>query len=253
MKATLLLPVFSAAQTPRKDGHPDLSGIWAYTIGLPATGVKRVVNGSARFERVERGVVAKSEVPGALPSTPAPSYKPEFQAKVKNLFDNESKLDPVFYCGRPGVPRIGTPRRIVQLPHEMIFFYEDMSGDPYRIIPVLNTPSDGRKHRVDGNPSAYGDSVAHWESNTLVVDVTNFVDDTWFGEGGYLHSDAMHVTERLWRDRGEPADQGTREDPQGLTAPRPNAAPGVKPSHGPRPVAPACVGEDGHRPLHNHP
>src|SRR5258708_23175709 len=70
MTATLLLPVFSAAQTPRQDGHPDLSGIWAYTIGLPATGVKRVVNASARFERVDRGVVGKSEVPGALPPAP---------------------------------------------------------------------------------------------------------------------------------------------------------------------------------------
>jgi len=32
-----------------------------------------------------------------------PSYKPEFQAKVKHLSDNESKLDPVFYCDRPGI------------------------------------------------------------------------------------------------------------------------------------------------------
>jgi hypothetical protein len=39
-------------------------------------------------------------------STRAPSYKAEFQERVKFLSDNESKTDPVFYCGRPGVPRV---------------------------------------------------------------------------------------------------------------------------------------------------
>src|SRR5712671_237320 len=241
MTATLLLPVFSAAQTPRQDGHPDLSGIWAYTIGLPATGVKRVVNGSARFERVERGVVAKSEVPGALPSTPAPSYKPEVQAKVKNLFDNESKLDPVFYCGRPGVPRIGTPRRIVQLPNEMIFFYEEISGDAFRFVPVNG------KHHSDFNPSYYGDAVAHWEGDTLVVDTTNFVDQTWFGEEGYFHSDAMHVTERLWRLGDDLAYQVTVDDPKVLTQPWTNFPHLIKPSDEPLQESPACKDDDGNR------
>ena len=77
----------------------------------------------------------------------------------------------------------------------MVFLYEDISGDPYRII-----PTDGRAHRKDANPSYYGDSVAHWEGETLVVDINNFVENGWFGEGGYFHTDAMHVTERLWRD-----------------------------------------------------
>src|SRR5260370_25631737 len=69
-----------------------------------------------------------------------------------------------------------------------------MSGDPYRVI-----PHDGRGHRVNANPSAYGDSVGHWEGNTLVIETTSFSEDTWFGEDGYFHSDAMRVTERLWR------------------------------------------------------
>ena len=81
------------------------------------------------------------------------------------------------------------------MPGEMVFLYEDVSGDPYRII-----PTDGRAHRKGANPSYYGDSVAHWEEDTLVVDVTNFLENGWFGEGGYFHTDAMHVTERLWRD-----------------------------------------------------
>lgn len=235
-------------QKTANQSHPDLSGIWAFTIDLPPAALKREVNGTVAIQKVDRGLaVPKSApVPGALPSTPAPSYKPEFQAKVKNLFDNESKLDPVFYCGKPGIPRIGAPRKIVQLPNEMIFFYEDISGDPYRII-----PTDGRAHRVNGNPSAYGDSVAHWEGGTLVVDVTNFVDDTWFGEGGYFHTDSMHVTERLWRVGPNLAYQAVVEDPKVLTAPWVAPARLVKPSTEPLEESPKCVEDDGHRLLNN--
>src|ERR1700704_337999 len=188
----------AANKVPRTaDGHPDLSGTWAYAIDLPPVVLKEQVNGSVSIKTIDQSwrEPAKAPIPGTLPSTPAPSYKPEFQAKVKQLFDNESKVDPVFYCGKPGVPRIGPPRRIIQLPNEMVFLYEDISGDPYRII-----PTDGRAHKKDANPSSYGDSVGRWEGNVLVVDVTGFNEETWFGEGGYFHSDAMHVTERFWRN-----------------------------------------------------
>ena len=247
----LVVPVFSAAETPAKDAHPDLSGIWSYTVGLPPNGVRKVVDGASKYENFDRGVIRKAAVAGALPSTPAPSYKAEFQAKVRNLSEHENKLDPVFYCGRPGVPRVGTPRRIVQLKDEVIFFYEDMAGDPYRIIPVLSGPNDNRKHRVNGNPTAYGDSIAHWEGNTLVVDVVNFVDDSWFGEEGYFHSDAMHVTERLWRDGENIAYQMTVDDPKVLAAPWTQAAKLVKPSTEALDESPRCVEDDGSRLLNN--
>src|ERR1700737_3168161 len=149
------------------DGHPDLNGIWAYAIDLPPVVLKKQVNGSVSTKTIDQSwrEPAKTPVRGALPSTPAPSYKPEFREKVQHLFDNESKLDPVFYCGKPGIPRIGSPRRIIQLPRAMVFLYEEFSGDPYRII-----PTDGRAHRADANPSYYGDSVGHWDGDTLVVD-----------------------------------------------------------------------------------
>jgi len=57
-------------------------------------------------------------------------------------------LIPSFYCDRPGIPRIGSPRRIIQLANEVVFLYEDISGDPYRVI-----PTDGRPHCKDKNPS----------------------------------------------------------------------------------------------------
>jgi hypothetical protein len=228
------------------DGHPDLSGIWQYSIALPGGALKKEVNGSVEVKKVDMSgrMPAKTPVPGALPYTAAPSYKPEFQAKVKYLFDNEAKLDKVFFCGKPGVPRIGSPRQIIQLPNEMIFLYEDMSGDPYRII-----PTDGRPHRADAEPSYYGDSIGRWEGDTLVVEATDFVDDTWFGEGGYFHTSAMHVTERFWKVGDNLAYQITVDDPNVLTEPWTEAPRLVKPSDDGPQESPACVEDDSKRML----
>ncbi len=226
------------------DGRPDLSGTWTYAIDVAPVALKRVVEGKVTTTTIDQSARhrAVENVPGALPWTKAPSYKPEFLDKVKDLDDHQSKVDGVFYCGRPGVPRIGSPRRIIQLPGEFIFLYEDISGDPYRII-----PTDGRKHRVGANPSYYGDAVGHWEGDTLVVDSTNFVEDTWFGEYGYFHSDALHVIERLWRVGENLAYQVTVDDPKVLTQPWTNFVRVIKPSTMALEESPVCKEDDGHR------
>jgi hypothetical protein len=224
------------------DGHPDLSGIWTFAISIPPGAIAKVVDGQKTVRKADQSArYLQAELPGALPWTKEPSYKPELRAKVAELAGHESKVDAVFYCGRPGVPRIGSPRRIVQLPNEFIFFYEDISGDAFRFIPVNS------KRHADFNPSYYGDAVAHWEGDTLVVDTTNFVDDTWFGEEGYFHSDAMRVTERLWRVGDDLAYQVTVDDPKVLTAPWTNYAHLIKPSDEPLQESPACKEEDGNR------
>jgi hypothetical protein len=238
-----------ATNVPRTaDGHPNLAGVWAYAIDLPPVALKKEINGKVSTTEIDQTAArpARMSVPGALPFTPSPTYKPQFQQKVKDLFDNESKTDEVFYCGKPGVPRIGPPRRIIQLPGEMVFLYEDISGDPYRII-----PADGRAHRKNANPSYYGDSVAHWEGDTLIVDVTNFLENGWFGEGGYFHTDAMHVTERLWRVGENLAWQATVEDPNVLAAAWVMPPRLITPSNDPLEESPPCVEDDAHRLLNS--
>jgi hypothetical protein len=227
-------------------GHPDLSGIWQYSIDLPGVALRKEVNGQVEIKKVDLSGRRPAKVPvsGALPFTSAPSYKPEFRAKVKYLFDNEAKLDKVFFCGKPGVPRIGPPRQIIQLPSEVVFLYEDMSGDPYRII-----PTDRRAHRADADPSYYGDSIGRWEGDTLVVDATSFVDDTWFGEGGYFHTTAMHVTERFWKVGDNLAYQVTVDDPQVLTEPWTQAPRLITPSDDALRESPACIEDDSKRML----
>jgi len=250
--AILLQGIALAQQTrnasPVGQTHPDLSGVWTYAIDRAPAALKKEVNGVVTVRAIDQSARHgdATKISGVLPSTPRPSYKPAYQAKVKELFDNESKLDPVFYCGSPGVPRIGSPRKIVQLPKETIFFYEDISGDPYRII-----PTDGRPHRANANPSHYGDSVGHWEGNIFVVDVRNFVEDTWFGEDGYFHSPEMHVIERIWKDGENLVWQATVEDPVVLAAPWVMPARLIRPSEEPLEESPKCVETDGPKLLNN--
>ena len=80
-------------------------------------------------------------------------------------------------------------------------------------------PTDGRKHSDDIDPSFMGDSVAHWEGDTLVVDVTGFNDKTWLGVGGAtLHTEALHVIERYTRvDYDTITYQVTIDDPKAFT------------------------------------
>ena len=56
--------------------------------------------------------------------------------------------------------------------------------------------TDGSKH-----PEALdfwmGDSRGRWEGDTLVVDVANFNDQTWFDRAGNFHSEALHLIERF--------------------------------------------------------
>jgi hypothetical protein len=112
-----------AAQS--NNGHSDLSGTWLFSIDLPPIALKRQTNGQTLVKGIDASGrrPAAEKVAGALPFTDAPVYKPELRAKVKDLLDHESRTDQVFYCGRPGVPRIGPPRRVIQLPNEVVFIY----------------------------------------------------------------------------------------------------------------------------------
>ncbi|MSV34672.1 MAG: hypothetical protein EXQ47_03625 [Bryobacterales bacterium] len=70
-------------------------------------------------------------------------------------------------------------------------------------------PTDGRPHIPSGVRQWMGDSVGHWEGNTLVIDTTNFTDRIPF-EG----AQNVHVVERLTRvDADTILYQFTVEDP----------------------------------------
>ena len=52
------------------------------------------------------------------------------------------------------------------------------------------------KHPAHLKPSWMGDSVGHWEGDTLVIDTVGFNDKGTFEDGAY-HSTKLHVTERI--------------------------------------------------------
>ena len=56
-----------------------------------------------------------------------------------------------------------------------------------------------RGHPKEPDPLWYGDSVAHWEDDTLVVDRVNFHEDVWLDQESHPHTDKLHVIERYRR------------------------------------------------------
>jgi hypothetical protein len=208
--------------TPRTaDGKPDLSGIWE-----PANGGLRLIlrkDAEGRPTKIlfpepdadfSKGDAEQRARRAAAPNQPP--YRPELLEKVKYLDTHTNEFDGSLHCMPLGVPRMGPPQQIVQTPGQVVFLYEggQSSINTFRVI-----PTDGRAHRTDVEPTYLGDSVAHWEGATLVVDVTGFNDLSWIAPDGHFHSEAMHVMERFTRDGDNLKYEVTVEDPNVLTRP----------------------------------
>lgn len=164
--------VKSARPAPRTaDGHPDLSGYWKGTR-----------------ETTPVGNIAK-DLPGhQLPLTPAGQT-----ALQHNL---TATVDPESLCIIGGIPRhdaSALPFEVLQGAHKVAFLYW---YSYYRLVPVDAT----RKHTDDPDPSFFGEEIAHWEGDALVIDSIAFKDDkVWIDENANPHSDALHVVERWTR------------------------------------------------------
>ena len=207
------------------DGHPDLNGTWDNGSGIDFVKPQHGSDGSVCVAGCDSPPPAVAAKPagdakpvaapgGGRPAFDMPKYKPELLNKVHDLDKRQVKMDPVLRCKSPGLPRIGPPDKIVQTARQMVFLYDDVSGAFWRIV-----PTDGRKHRTDVDESYLGDSVGHWEGDTLVVDVTNFNDDTWLTDNGAFHSTGLHVTERLHRVGNALEYDAVVEDPKVLQEP----------------------------------
>jgi hypothetical protein len=196
------------------DGHPDLTGTWDNGSGI------EFVQPQQRGKSV--CVSGCGPAPGAAPPPAGaapprpdrPSYKPEFAAKVADLSARQVQTDPVLRCLSPGVPRIGPPDKIVQRANEIVFLYDDVSGNFFRIV-----PTDGRPHRKDVEPSTLGDAVGHWEGDTLVVETTGFNDEAWLTDDGSFHTSDLRVVERIKRTADTLEWTATAYDPKVLTEP----------------------------------
>jgi hypothetical protein len=64
---------------------------------------------------------------------------------------------------------------------------------------VRMIPLDNRPRPPQDVLNLTGVSRGRWEGETLVVEVTDFNEDTWFDRAGNFHSEALRVTERFRR------------------------------------------------------
>jgi hypothetical protein len=128
--------------------------------------------------------------------------KPEiaFQPWAKALYqyrkDNFQLGDPEAKCLPPGIPRMYAtpfPFQIFQHPDRVLFIFEG-GAHIWRVV-----YTDGRPHSKDPNPTFLGESIGHWEGDTLVVDTIGFNENTWLDQDGHPHTDALHTVERFTR------------------------------------------------------
>lgn len=181
-----------AAQTPgykaprTSDGTPDLQGIW-------------IARNAASFNVAE--IAEGHEIP----------YLPEALERERN----GPRVDPIFNCSMPGVPRITYmpfPIQITERPGYVLFLYEYLHN--FRLL------STAPRAHLEEISFYLGDSVAHWDGDSLVVDVTNLQPETWLDSARHTHSDALHVVERYTRTGPDTlAYEATLEDPKTYSKP----------------------------------
>jgi len=187
-------PNWQPPRTP--DGQPNIQGQWnqasdiiTYSIEDPEADRAEHIAISGQRAMVGRPII--DPVDGKIPYQP---WAAKYRAFLYEQHRQPSKpqfLDPVSRGFQEGVPRIsyqGT-YQIKQFPGTVLLTYDYHHS--YRVIPL-----DGRPHAGKDIKLWMGDSRGHWEGNTLVVDVANLNDQTWFTIIGDFHSNALHVTER---------------------------------------------------------
>jgi hypothetical protein len=195
----------SGAQIPRTaDGRPNLQGIWQ-AVNTAAWDIQDHTAGEEGPGG--QGIVEGNEIP----------YQPWASTKKKENFEKRTTSDPQSKCYLPGVPRImymPFPFQIFQTPQlvAMTFEYVHATRSIY---------TNGTRHPApDAIDFWMGDSRGRWEGDTLVVDVANNNDQTWFDKAGNFHSDALHLVERYTlADTDHITYEVTVEDPKVFTRP----------------------------------
>ncbi len=148
-----------------------------------------------------------------------------FQPWSKALYECRQRTllkdDPATRCIPPGGPRQ------FLTPYGLQFIEQKELG---RILVLLG--GGDRNWRViytDGRPQSppaeavltyYGNSVGHWEGDTLVVDSIGFNERFWMSSGGLPHTETLHLTERFSRlDLNTLRYEVTVDDPRVYTRP----------------------------------
>jgi hypothetical protein len=193
----------TASTLPRTaDGKPNLQGIWQVrnraSYDLQDHAARHGMPAGA-------GVVEGDEIP----------YQSWASARQQQNYANRETADPLSKCYMPGIPRImymEFPFHIFQTRDHIAINFEWSSV--FRLIYMNGKPGP------TGIEFWMGDSRGRWEGDTLVVDVKNQNDKTWFDMAGNFHSDALHLVERYTMLNADTIQyEVTIEDPKVFTRP----------------------------------
>ena len=189
------------------NGKPDLTGLW-----LPNSAGQGV---SGRF-----GVdpAARRQFDPELTPEEPPSFQPAAAERIAAMTPLELELSKSSVnCMPRGVPAIW-----LQNPYGTMLVHKP--GLFAQLFEVLN---NFRVIHTDGRPIPeypellfHGNSTAHWEGDTLVVESTDFDERTYILPNGWFHSDELRVIERYSRpSMNYLIVEVTVDDPKVLTEP----------------------------------
>ncbi len=180
--------------------HPNVSGMWNpefVYFGAPLAGAAPAAPAGGRGPGAGPPPGGGGPPAGMRFTRPAPPklkspYAERYAKWRKDLETGTQEPDSVARCLAFGVVRFGTmPMEIIQTPGQ-ITMNLGVLHDIRRIY------MDGIGHTVGADPSFNGDSVGHWEGDTLVVETNNLRAGT-IDRDGVPYSDKLTVVERIKR------------------------------------------------------
>ena len=187
----------SAATTKATGSPPDLSGVWVSGVaGGQQRASRRKEKGPVDPETDETDDLVFRHSP--LPLQPWAEEKFNYNMGDEGPYGGgRNELKPYIAQCSPQGPTVdwqfGTfPFEIIQSSKRVLIIFE-------RDHEIRQIWTDGRDHPKDFGHNWMGHSIGHWEGDTLVADTIGLNDLTWLDKAGHVHSDQLHLIEKLQR------------------------------------------------------
>jgi hypothetical protein len=167
-----------------------LTALVVLAAWAPLAATAAVADLSGTWEAIDPPAALRTDAGTTPPLLPA--ARQIYASHRKALAAGDRGFDTTTRCLPPGVPRIlyePHPFQILQRESYlvMLFDYQHLNREVFfadQHPPLLN----GRRF--------LGDSIAHWDGQTLVIDTTGMKDTTLLDSAGLPHSKSLHVIER---------------------------------------------------------
>ena len=188
----------------RADGRPDLNGIWR----------RRAAAHESLEEHSE--TLDDNDAPSIIVDPPDGIVPVQPWAEAQRRYNRPAYVHHNAICRLSGIPvtmyMTGTLQFMQNADH---FLVQGEEAHAFRVIPL-----DGRPHIGKDVQLWNGDSVGHWEGDTLVIDTANQNARAWLDQRGRFFTDEAHVVERLTLiDADTIHYQATLDDPNVYTQP----------------------------------